>query len=128
MTNVRFHRPNQQRLTRGASFAQEALIRQVYEEARIDPSLTAFVEAHGTGTKVGFGIAIPLVRPSWLRPLLIITDRMTSPAASASSKDPNGEAQEALIRQVYEEARIDPSLTAFVEAHGTGNLWSVHPG
>ena len=33
---------------------------------------------------------------------------------------PNGEAQEALIRQVYEEARIDPSLTAFVEAHGTG--------
>lgn len=33
---------------------------------------------------------------------------------------PNGEAQEALIRQVYKEARIDPSLTAFVEAHGTG--------
>ena len=33
--------------------AQEALIRRVYEEARIDPSLTGFVEAHGTGTKVG---------------------------------------------------------------------------
>ncbi|CAG8028853.1 unnamed protein product [Penicillium olsonii] len=33
---------------------------------------------------------------------------------------PNGEAQEALIRQVYKEARIDPSMTGYVEAHGTG--------
>lgn len=33
--------------------AQEALIRQVYKSARIDPKLTGFVEAHGTGTKVG---------------------------------------------------------------------------
>jgi acyl transferase domain-containing protein len=48
---------NQDGRTRGIAMpngeAQEALIRQVYEEARIDPSLTAFVEAHGTGTKVG---------------------------------------------------------------------------
>ncbi|CAG8389850.1 unnamed protein product [Penicillium salamii] len=33
--------------------AQETLIRQVYKEARIDPSMTGYVEAHGTGTKVG---------------------------------------------------------------------------
>ncbi|KAJ5950909.1 Acyl transferase/acyl hydrolase/lysophospholipase [Penicillium vulpinum] len=48
---------NQDGRTRGIAMpngkAQEALMRQVYEEARIDPSLTGFVEAHGTGTKVG---------------------------------------------------------------------------
>ncbi|KGO67796.1 Acyl transferase/acyl hydrolase/lysophospholipase [Penicillium italicum] len=48
---------NQDGRTRGIAMpngkAQEALIRQVYKEARIDPSLTGFVEAHGTGTKVG---------------------------------------------------------------------------
>ncbi|KAG6017861.1 Type I Iterative PKS [Claviceps lovelessii] len=33
---------------------------------------------------------------------------------------PSGEAQEALIRQVYERAAISPRDTGFVEAHGTG--------
>ncbi|KAL1838185.1 hypothetical protein VTJ49DRAFT_2966 [Mycothermus thermophilus] len=33
---------------------------------------------------------------------------------------PNGEAQEALIRKVYDQANLDPSETAFVECHGTG--------
>lgn len=48
---------NQDGRTRGIAMpsgeAQEALIRRVYKEARIDPSMTGFVEAHGTGTKVG---------------------------------------------------------------------------
>ncbi|KAJ5135703.1 Acyl transferase/acyl hydrolase/lysophospholipase [Penicillium bovifimosum] len=48
---------NQDGRTRGIAMpngkAQEALIRQVYKEARIDPALVGFVEAHGTGTKVG---------------------------------------------------------------------------
>jgi acyl transferase domain-containing protein len=33
--------------------AQEALLRQVYDQAGIDPSLVYYVEAHGTGTPVG---------------------------------------------------------------------------
>ncbi|OJJ42520.1 hypothetical protein ASPZODRAFT_76667 [Penicilliopsis zonata CBS 506.65] len=33
---------------------------------------------------------------------------------------PSGEAQESLIRSVYDTARLDPRQTAFVEAHGTG--------
>jgi len=33
---------------------------------------------------------------------------------------PNGEAQLDLMRQVYDEAGIDPRDTAYVEAHGTG--------
>lgn len=33
---------------------------------------------------------------------------------------PNGAAQEALIRKVYEDAGADPSECGFVEAHGTG--------
>lgn len=33
--------------------AQENLIRQVYNNAHIDPTETGYVEAHGTGTKVG---------------------------------------------------------------------------
>lgn len=33
--------------------AQEALIRQVYKEAQVDPAKVGYVEAHGTGTKVG---------------------------------------------------------------------------
>ncbi|KAM7297576.1 fatty acid synthase-like [Ixodes scapularis] len=33
--------------------AQEALMRDVYEEARVDPRSVSYVEAHGTGTKVG---------------------------------------------------------------------------
>ncbi|KAG5953604.1 Type I Iterative PKS [Claviceps sorghi] len=33
---------------------------------------------------------------------------------------PSGEAQEALIRQVYERAAISPQDTGYVEAHGTG--------
>ncbi|THD00070.1 hypothetical protein EYZ11_000395 [Aspergillus tanneri] len=33
---------------------------------------------------------------------------------------PNGAAQEALIRSVYNGACIDPALAGYVEAHGTG--------
>lgn len=33
---------------------------------------------------------------------------------------PNSDAQEALIRSVYESARLDPAETGYVEAHGTG--------
>ncbi|KAE8380488.1 hypothetical protein BDV26DRAFT_135722 [Aspergillus bertholletiae] len=33
---------------------------------------------------------------------------------------PNGEAQEALIREVYQNARLDPIDTGYFEAHGTG--------
>ena len=48
---------NQDGRTRGISMpnneAQEALIREVYKSARIDPAQTGYVEAHGTGTKVG---------------------------------------------------------------------------
>lgn len=40
-------------ITKPNSAAQEALIRSVYKDARIDPSETGFVEAHGTGTRVG---------------------------------------------------------------------------
>jgi len=48
---------NQDGRTRGIAMpngaAQEALIRQVYKEARVDPAQVGYVEAHGTGTKVG---------------------------------------------------------------------------
>ncbi|KAJ5902202.1 hypothetical protein N7495_002730 [Penicillium taxi] len=48
---------NQDGRTRGIAMpngeAQESLIRAVYKQARIDPSLVGYVEAHGTGTKVG---------------------------------------------------------------------------
>jgi acyl transferase domain-containing protein len=48
---------NQDGRTRGIAMpngeAQEALIRQVYKEARVDPFQVGYVEAHGTGTKVG---------------------------------------------------------------------------
>lgn len=48
---------NQDGRTRGItlpnSAAQEALIRSVYKNARIDPAETGFIEAHGTGTKAG---------------------------------------------------------------------------
>ena len=33
--------------------AQEALLRQVYRDAGIDPASVAYIEAHGTGTSVG---------------------------------------------------------------------------
>jgi len=33
---------------------------------------------------------------------------------------PSGEAQEALIRACYQRAGLDPSLTTYFEAHGTG--------
>ncbi|TAQ85426.1 hypothetical protein B7494_g6244 [Chlorociboria aeruginascens] len=33
---------------------------------------------------------------------------------------PSGEAQEGLIRSVYEKSGLDPTQTGFVEAHGTG--------
>ncbi|XP_042150431.1 fatty acid synthase-like [Ixodes scapularis] len=33
--------------------AQEALLRGVYEEARVDPLSVSYLETHGTGTKVG---------------------------------------------------------------------------
>lgn len=40
-------------LTSPSQDAQEALIRDVYRTAGLDPKDTAFVEAHGTGTPVG---------------------------------------------------------------------------
>jgi len=33
--------------------AQEALLRQVYRDAEVDPASVAYIEAHGTGTSVG---------------------------------------------------------------------------
>lgn len=35
---------------------------------------------------------------------------------------PSGEAQEALIRECYRKARLDPSHTTYFEAHGTGTI------
>ncbi|CAK7224927.1 Type I Iterative PKS [Sporothrix bragantina] len=40
-------------ITMPSGEAQEALMRQVYRNAGIDPKECGFVEAHGTGTKVG---------------------------------------------------------------------------
>ena len=34
---------------------QGKLLREIYEEANIEPSKVAYVEAHGTGTKVSSG-------------------------------------------------------------------------
>lgn len=42
-----------QGITQPNGQAQEALIRDVYENARLDPQECGFVEMHGTGTKVG---------------------------------------------------------------------------
>ncbi|XP_077489927.1 fatty acid synthase-like [Amblyomma americanum] len=43
--------------TEGITFpsgkVQEQLLREVYEEAKVDPCKVGYVEAHGTGTKVG---------------------------------------------------------------------------
>lgn len=33
---------------------------------------------------------------------------------------PNGDAQTALMKSVYEKAGLDPSETGYIEAHGTG--------
>ncbi|KAL0940537.1 Lovastatin diketide synthase LovF 14 [Colletotrichum truncatum] len=40
--------------------------------------------------------------------------------AVAGLMQPNGEAQEALMRQTYSDAGLDPHETRFVELHGTG--------
>lgn len=40
-------------ITSPSQTAQEALIRQCYQKAGLDPLETAYVEAHGTGTKTG---------------------------------------------------------------------------
>ncbi|KAI0391418.1 hypothetical protein F5Y17DRAFT_409960 [Xylariaceae sp. FL0594] len=54
---VRNSGANQDGKTNGVTLpnpdAQEALIRRVYGELRLDPADTPFVEAHGTGTKAG---------------------------------------------------------------------------
>ncbi|KAF2647757.1 putative polyketide synthase [Lophiostoma macrostomum CBS 122681] len=38
--------------------SQEALVRKIYRDANLDPSLTGYVEAHGTGTRVGDPIEV----------------------------------------------------------------------
>ncbi|OJI89152.1 hypothetical protein ASPTUDRAFT_134297 [Aspergillus tubingensis CBS 134.48] len=43
-----------------------------------------------------------------------------SDGKSQSLMSPNGAAHEALMRQVYEDAGLDPAETAYVECHGTG--------
>ncbi|KAL8643711.1 MAG: hypothetical protein Q9226_008169, partial [Calogaya cf. arnoldii] len=43
-----------------------------------------------------------------------------SDGKSGSLMAPNGEAHEMLMRKVYEEAKLNPRDTAFVECHGTG--------
>jgi acyl transferase domain-containing protein len=40
-------------ITLPSAIAQEALIREVYAKANLDPNDTAYVEAHGTGTPAG---------------------------------------------------------------------------
>lgn len=48
---------NQDGRTKGITMpsgdAQVALMKSVYEKARLDPALAGYIEAHGTGTKVG---------------------------------------------------------------------------
>ncbi|KAL8717792.1 MAG: hypothetical protein Q9181_008282, partial [Wetmoreana brouardii] len=64
-------------LTMPCSKAQANLIREAYEQARLDPLDTAYIEAHGTGTKAGDPIEVEAIatvfsrmrHPS--RPLLI---------------------------------------------------------
>ena len=60
-----------------SSEMQEALLRQVYKEARVSPRRIAYFEAHGTGTKAGdaaeagsVGRALAMRRPK-SKPLLI---------------------------------------------------------
>jgi len=39
---------------------------------------------------------------------------------SAGITFPSGEMQKQLLREVYEEAGVDPSSVSYVELHGTG--------
>ncbi|KOS47319.1 hypothetical protein ACN38_g1732 [Penicillium nordicum] len=47
------HDGTKQGITLPSSESQEALIRQVYRTARLDPRDTSYFEAHGTGTRAG---------------------------------------------------------------------------
>ncbi|CAG8888284.1 unnamed protein product [Penicillium egyptiacum] len=47
------HDGTKQGITLPSSESQEALIRQVYHAARLDPRDTSYFEAHGTGTRAG---------------------------------------------------------------------------
>ena len=55
-------------ITMPSSEAQEALIRSVYESAKLDPLETGYVECHGTGTKVGDPIEAAAVGAVFGRP------------------------------------------------------------
>ncbi|PYH31947.1 type I polyketide synthase [Aspergillus neoniger CBS 115656] len=50
----------------------------------------------------------------------IRSEEADSALIAASLTNPNGEAQEQLMREVYARANISPGETGFVEAHGTG--------
>ncbi|KAF2088078.1 polyketide synthase [Saccharata proteae CBS 121410] len=51
---------------------------------------------------------------------VIVNTGVNQDGKTLGISNPNGEAQEQLMRQVYGQARIDPKDTGFVEAHGTG--------
>lgn len=84
-------------------------------------------DERGNGYGRGEGVGILILKPI----VNALRDHDTIQAVirgSGSNQDgrtsgitlPSGEAQEALIRDVYESAGLDPLETEFVEAHGTG--------
>ncbi|GIV95381.1 MAG: polyketide synthase [Herpetosiphonaceae bacterium] len=51
---------------------------------------------------------------------LILGSAVNSDGKSNGLMAPNQDAQEALLREAYQRAGIDPSLVQYIEAHGTG--------
>ncbi|KAI1502944.1 hypothetical protein F5X99DRAFT_137710 [Biscogniauxia marginata] len=78
---------------------------------------------YGRGEGVGTVILKPLndaVRDGDTIRCVIRATGVNSDGRTAGLMLPSGEAQEALIRSTYAAAGLDPSVTQYVESHGTG--------
>ncbi|KEZ39405.1 putative polyketide synthase protein [Scedosporium apiospermum] len=84
-------------------------------------------DARGTGFGRGEGCAILILKPldqaikdrDSIR-AVIVGSGINQDGKTPGITMPNGEAQEALMRQVYTNSGLDPNDCGYVEAHGTG--------
>ncbi|MWC28973.1 type I polyketide synthase [Paenibacillus sp. MMS18-CY102] len=84
-----------------------------------DSSANGYVRGEGAGVVVLKPLSQALADGDPIHALIRGT-AVNQDGSSAGITVPRGEAQEALMREAYERAGVDPSEVQYVEAHGTG--------
>ncbi|GAB2775531.1 hypothetical protein GCM10027091_08050 [Streptomyces daliensis] len=100
-------------------FSQASLLSKRGRCAAFSADADGFVRAEGAGVVVLKSLADALADGDRVHGVIVAAGSNCD-GRTAGLSLPNAQAQEDLLRQVYERAGIEPDEVAYVEAHGTG--------